>query len=82
MQATLRERDALAREVRALASQARTSAVVLVAAPLMFALVVGVVDDQVGRFLVSPAGLVCVVVGLGLDAAGAVWMDRLTRDVA
>jgi tight adherence protein B len=74
--ATLRERL----ELSALASQARTSAVVLSAAPLLFALLLGVSDGAAGRFLLqSRAGWACLAAGLGLDALGAWWMARLTR---
>lgn len=82
VQATLRDRDALAREVRALATQARTSGVVLVLTPIGFAAVVALVDPRVAAFYGTPAGWGCVSVGLALDAAGARWMDRLARAVA
>jgi tight adherence protein B len=78
--ATLRERLELSAERRALASQARTSAVVLSAAPLLFALLLGMSDGAAGRFLLhSHAGWACLAGGLGLDALGAWWMARLTR---
>jgi tight adherence protein B len=78
--ATLRERLELGAERRALASQARTSAVVLSAAPLLFALLLGVSDGAAGHFLLhSRAGWACLAGGLGLDAVGACWMARLTR---
>jgi tight adherence protein B len=78
--ATLRERLELSAERRALASQARTSAAVLSAAPLLFALLLGVSDGAAGRFLLqSRAGWICLAAGLGLDALGAWWMARLTR---
>ena len=73
--ATLRERLELSAERRALASQARTSAVVLSAAPLLFALLLGMSDGAAGRFLLhSRAGWACLAGGVGLDAAGAWWM--------
>jgi tight adherence protein B len=78
--ATLRERLELSAERRALASQARTSAVVLSAAPLLFAVLLGVSDGAAGRFLLqSRAGWACLAGGIGLDAVGAWWMARLTR---
>lgn len=76
--ATLRERQSLAREVRALGSQARTSALVLVATPVAFAAVVAVVDPRIGHFLAgTPLGWACIVAGCLLDGAGAWWMARL-----
>jgi tight adherence protein B len=78
--ATLRERLELSAERRALAAQARTSAVVLATAPLLFAFLLAVSDSDAGRFLLnSRAGWVCLAAGLGLDALGALWMARLTR---
>lgn len=78
--ATLRERLELGAERRALASQARTSAVVLSAAPVLFAVLLGMSDGAAARFLLdSRAGWACLALGLGLDALGAWWMARLTR---
>lgn len=82
VQATLAERDALAREVRALTSQARLSGLVLAVTPVGFAVLVAAMDDQVAAFLASPAGWACVTVGLGLDAVGGWWMHRLAGSVA
>jgi tight adherence protein B len=77
---TLRERLDLDAERRALGSQARTSALVLSAAPLAFALVLGMTDAAAAHFLLrTPAGWACLAAGLGLDALGAVWMARLSR---
>lgn len=76
---TLHERTQLAREVRALASQARASATVMAIAPVVFAAGAMAADPRVGEFLGSGPGLVCVTVGAVLDAAGAVWMARLVR---
>jgi tight adherence protein B len=78
--ATLRERLELSAERRALASQARASALVLSAVPILFALLLGMSDGAAGRFLLhSRAGWACLAGGLGLDALGAWWMARLTR---
>lgn len=78
--ATLRERLEVAGERHALATQARTSAVVLSAAPVGFALLLGVTDAAAARFLLTnPLGWISLVTGIGLDLAGLVWMTRLTR---
>lgn len=79
---TLHERAALVREVRALSTQARVSAAVMVAAPLVFAVVAAQVDGRVGAFLLSAPGGLCVVAGVALDAAGAWWMARIVRAAA
>lgn len=77
--ATLRERQALRREVAALASQARASAWVLVVVPAGFAALVAVADHRIGRFmLATPIGWACVAGGLVFDGVGAWWMHRLT----
>lgn len=77
---TLRQRAAAVAEVRALSVQARLSGVVIAAAPIVFGVMSGAADPRIGRFLFgTPAGLAVLTVGLGLDAAGAAWMAKLTR---
>jgi len=76
----VRERAALGREVMALSSQARASASVIIAAPVVFAALGLLSSPGVAAFLFrTPAGLACLVVGLGLDAVAAVWIARLAR---
>lgn len=78
--ATLRGRLAGLAEARALATQARASAVVIAVAPVAFCALASATDDRTASFLLgSPAGLVMLCTGLALDAAGALWMARLTR---
>ncbi len=80
--ASLRERASLEREVRALSSQARASAGVMVAAPLGFAFLSAATNPRMAQILVStPLGWACVVGGLLLDGAGAGWMARLARRI-
>lgn len=75
---SLRERVALEREVAALSSQARASAIVLVVAPVVFATSASMVDRRILDLLLrEPIGWACLGVGLSLDALGAVWMSRL-----
>lgn len=76
---TLHERAALAREVRALSTQARASALVMTAAPVVFALGAVQLDSRVGAFFSSGPGALCVLAGLGLDLAGAFWMARIVK---
>jgi Flp pilus assembly protein TadB len=79
----LRDRAALSREVRALTSQARASALVMVLAPLGFVVLAGATDRRITTtLLATPLGLACVTAGLGLDGAGAFWMARMTRRVS
>ena len=80
--ATVRDRRALDGEVRALATQARVSAAVLVIAPVGFAAVVAVSDPQTSTFLLRTGpGLACLFVGGALNGLGAWWMRHLTRSV-
>lgn len=77
---TLREHQELGAERRALATQARTSALVLSVAPVGFALLFGISDSAAARFLLGTStGWGCLVLGVGLDLVGAVWMARLVR---
>ena len=77
--------DALevADEARALSSQARSSAAVLVALPVLGAVGFSMVEPAVAAMLFTTrAGWLCVVVGVGLDVAGARVISRLVRSVA
>jgi len=69
-------------EARALATQARASAVVLAGAPLAF-LVLGLgAGTGASEFLLrTPAGILCLVVGLALDAGAFVVMLRIVGGV-
>ena len=79
---TLRDRVALEREVAALSSQARASATLLVVAPIAVAILAAMADDRIASFLLgTPAGWACIVGGVLLDTAGAVWM-RITVERA
>lgn len=78
--ASVRARLGVAREVRALSSQARLSAVVIGAAPVAFGLLAAGTDGAGTEFLLrTPLGLGCLTLGLGLDGVGAVWMHRLAQ---
>ncbi|MEA2931557.1 MAG: tight adherence protein [Actinomycetota bacterium] len=78
--ATMRERLAVEAEVRALSSQARMSALVIGLAPLGFGVFAAATDPRTSEFLLhTPGGLVLVCVGLLLDSAGWLWMQRLCR---
>lgn len=75
---TLRERDQIEREARALATQARASAVVIAIAPLAFTVMATTVDPGIASFLFrSLPGLGCLVVGLVAEGVGAWWMSHL-----
>ena len=76
--ATLRDRVEAQAEVRALATQARASAAVLAVAPVGFTLLLGTLEPEVPRLLLTtPLGWACLAGGLGLEAASAAWMARI-----
>jgi tight adherence protein B len=77
--ATVRERLAVAGELRALSTQARASAAVLVATPLAFAALAAATDARAAAFWGTPLGAAVALVGLALDAAGALWMGAIVR---
>lgn len=78
--ATLRDRLAVAAEVRALSSQARVSAVVIGLAPVAFGGFAATTDPRTAQFMFhTPAGLVLLAVGIALDGLGWLWMQRLAR---
>ncbi len=79
--AGLRDRAELAREIRALTSQARASAAVMVVAPVAFAGVGWLTGGVSARVFTTPLGLVCLAAGLALDLLGAWWMASWTRSV-
>jgi tight adherence protein B len=77
---TLRDRLAVVSEVRALASQARSSALLLTIAPVVFCGLSTMADPRVGRFLFHTAGgTACLLGGFGLDVVAGLWMGRLVR---
>lgn len=79
---SLRERLAVVAEARALAAQARYSAVVVGAGPIVYLVLSAIVDPRSVRVLVAtPFGRVCAVAGLVLDVAGALWMRRILAGV-
>ncbi len=78
--ATLRQRLAAGAEARALATQARASAAVIALAPVAFCAMASATDPRTLTFLFRTVpGLVFLSAGLVLDAAGALWMARITR---
>jgi tight adherence protein B len=81
--AGLRDRAEVAREVRALTAQARSSAAVMVLSPIGFAAYAWTTDPRIAAFVFGhPLGWSCLGLGVALDAAGAAWMRVLTASVA
>jgi tight adherence protein B len=77
----LRDRRAVIEEARALAAQARLSALVVGAAPVASLPVSISVDGRVLAALTHGPGRACFVGGLALQALAAVWMRRILRPI-
>lgn len=79
--ASLRERMGAIAEARALSAQARLSAVVVGGAPVAYLAFTALVDPASVQVLVAtPAGRVCLGIGIGLDALAIVWMRHIVRE--
>lgn len=77
---TLIDRLDVADEARAATSQARSSAMVLVALPVFGAVMFGMLDPAVATTLIATsAGRLCLVIGAVLDGAAAWVMAFLVR---
>ncbi len=77
---TLRERRAVAREVRSLTAQARLSGAILGFLPIGFFLFLAVTArPDLERALRSSAGLTAVLVGLAMQGAAFLWIRTLLR---
>ncbi|HEY3097116.1 MAG TPA: type II secretion system F family protein [Acidimicrobiia bacterium] len=75
---SLRDRLGAAAEARSLSAQARLSAVVVGASPLAYLVFSALVDPaSVDQLVGTGAGRVCLVAGLALEAAAALWMRRI-----
>lgn len=78
--ASVRDREAVRREARALTAQAVASAVLLVVAPLAFGVLLASGDAEVRHFLLAdPIGLACLLAAAVLDVLGALWMRAVAR---
>jgi tight adherence protein B len=76
----LRDRQDAAAEVAALSAQARMSALVVGAAPVLSLGLSALADPRVASTLVSTgAGLSCFMAGATLEALAALWMRRIVR---
>jgi tight adherence protein B len=75
---SLRDRLGAAAEARSLSAQARLSAVVVGASPLVYLVFSALVDPgSVGQLVGTGVGRVCLGLGLVLEAMAALWMRRI-----
>lgn len=78
--AGLRDRHDAATEVAALSAQARLSAIVVGAAPVVSLALSLLVDPRVAPTLVGTGpGRACLLVGIALEALAGLWMHRIVR---
>jgi tight adherence protein B len=79
----LRDRQDAAAEVAALSAQARLSAIVVGAAPLVSLALSLLVDPRVAPTLIGTvAGRACLLAGIALEGSAALWMRRIVRSEA
>jgi tight adherence protein B len=76
---TIRERQRLFRQMRALTAEGRISAYVLTALPPFLMLAMAVINPDYLAGLTSGFGVVLLVAGTGMLVVGWVWMQRLAR---
>jgi tight adherence protein B len=77
---SLRARLSVIAEARALSAQARYSAWVIGLAPIGYLVSTAAVDSRSVHVLVGTgAGRTCIVLGLGLELLGAIWMRAILR---
>jgi tight adherence protein B len=78
--AGLRDRQDAAGEVSALSAQARLSAIVVGAAPVVSLALSLLADRRVAPTLIGSAtGRFCLLTGIALEALAAVWMHRIVQ---
>lgn len=75
----LRQRAADLEERSTQAAQARLSTHVMTAVPLLMLAVLVVTDADVRSVTTSPTGILCIAVGLLLNATGWWWMHHIVR---
>jgi tight adherence protein B len=79
---TIRARNHLHRQVKALSAEGRISAVILFALPIVLAGAMRFINPGYIEELTSnTAGFVMLAVGIGLLAVGGLWLRRLVRPV-
>ena len=78
--AGLRDRHDAAAEVTALSAQARLSAIVVGAAPIVSLALSLLVDPRVAPTLIGTApGRACLLTGIAMEGLAGIWMHRIVR---
>lgn len=77
---TIREREAVRRQLRALTAEGRLSAYILIALPfLVFAMLMIINPGYLVPFLTTSVGLALLALAVFLLVVGSVWMYRVSR---
>lgn len=77
---SLRDRNALIAEARALSAQARMSAYVVGGTPLLYLAWSAIVDrDALHAVVGTSVGRICLLAGCALEVIGGLWMRRILR---
>ena len=77
---SLRDRLAVAAELRALSAQARYSAWVIGVGPIGYLLATSAIDPRsLHSLLGTDVGRTCALIGIGLEGLGALWMRAILR---
>lgn len=77
---TIRERSQIRRQVATLSAEGRMSANVLIALPMLIAVVLAIVSPSyLTVFLTTPLGWALIAAGLLLFAVGVVWLRAVVR---
>ena len=78
--ATLKERDSLKRQVRALSAEGRLSAYILVALPITIFLYMMYGNyDYISLLWLEPMGIVMLVIGVVMMVIGIFWMRKIVN---
>jgi tight adherence protein B len=79
---TIRERDHVRRQIRALSAEGRLSAIILFALPIFMFLFVRVVNpDYIGELTGSTVGKIMIAFAIFLLIMGGMWLRRIVRVV-
>lgn len=77
---TIREREAVRRQIKSLTAEGRLSAYILVALPfVVFSIMLIINPSYLVPMLQTPVGIVILLFGLVLLAVGSVWVFAVTR---
>ncbi len=77
---TIRERNQIRRQVRALSAEGRISANVLIALPLAIAGILAFLSpDYVSLFVTTPLGMVLIGISLVLFIVGSLWLRAIVK---